>query len=867
MSSSHICQACHRRLAQLRPRSLSQWQQRASFISLAKSTTRTTTDKGKDGILNLGDDARKSKGKYAALPERRQRVPSRPEHPGPADVLESLFEQSITEAAASRDAAPHSIYSLSPYKKVEALKEMIRNSSPPADSFNFFVEHFGPQLGRGPESLKSSPSYLLSTARDLIRRIISAKQRDPFSTTLPSATEVCSVYARLGMLPSTDWIEMMTVLIHNIINATEGATSDITHVQKLFSDLLGAWNLVCRAPGNFKDMPEHSLSQINWSHIPAFSSNDATKIYRKNGLNITFGILTPPFSTKRLSRLPPIVLSTFQLLQSRSAIVQTLQGDSARFTSALARIISVPGLNVSSEDAIGQDEIIAPFIRRHSSEIKSLAAEMTTSDSPEYTSRIFTNPQLGFNRGISFVNKRLHEALRTKNRHQVDELWSDVVQWPVAVNTKIENNTTLQSGTVSAALCNYFILVFMALRRPNSAIDVWNHMIQNQMTPTLETWDSMMSGCKAAKDHAALEGVWRKMQAARVQPDNYCWTTRISGLMACHQLDAAIRALDEMGRIWLDAAQKQYPKMSMDNLQKIGKVEGAVKPTIETVNAAIVGAFRHHKKEYASQILAWAGNYGISPDVNTYNILLYPLLRTGQTQQAMGLLQQMQNAGIEADETTFTTLLDETFRFAADLSPEEQKEMVCSVLDEMEAAGLKANLHTYGKIIYALLQSSSGDMTVVNIVLERMAKSNLEPSTHIYTSLVQYYFAQDPPQLDAVRSTVERASMVHGSTDHIFWDRVVEGYSQAGETAAALRIVAKAKSMDNSVSWLALKDLLYALARNEEWEVAKALVRDQIVETGGPLSPDEKGKEGQHRFWKVAYELGVVNEQGTGVSF
>ncbi|CZR66120.1 uncharacterized protein PAC_16021 [Phialocephala subalpina] len=902
MSSSHICQACRQRLSQLRLRRLPQWQQRACFISLSKNSPQTTTDeKKKDGLLELGDDVGKRKGRYAAFPERPQRIP-RPRlgSANSGDILESLFEQSISEAVASdhmapqpnpppgpyekdvaipqrpswgrnknetvqssqgpykQDEPPRSISSLEPYKNVEILKEMIKGSSPPADSFHFFLEHFGPdtEQEKSRKVLSSLPSYLHQTARNLLRKIIVAKARDPFSTTLPSVTELSGVYLRLGRLQAVDWADLMNPLIRNIINTKEQSFSDATNEQRLLSDLLGAWNVVCRNPGNLEDIPGDSSSQLNWSHIPPVSSRDAFRVYQKAGSVVTFGMLTPTFPIKSLSRIPPLALSTFHLLNCKATTVQNHSGDPARLLSLIGRLINVPGIDVNSGDVLGQDSAVAEFIEKHLPTIKDIASQGATSEEGEDTKRKFVHPQAGLNMGISFTNKRLHEALKTKNRHQVDELWSDVKQWPI---DKSQRKEDAQHRGLSAYLCNYFILIYMTLRQPNRAIDVWNHMVQHGLMPNLATWDSMLSGCKAARDPVALEGVWQKMRMARVEPDIVCWTTRISGLMHCYEPEAAIRALDDMGSRWLEAAKKVYPKMPLEKLQKVDVWVGTVKPDIATVNAAMAGALARKRKDYAHEILAWAGGYGITPDVRTYNTLLLPLLREGQTRQVMGLLHQMQQSGIDADITTYTTILDETFRYAEDLSPEEQKEMVFGIFDEMEQAGLKPEQHTYGKIIHALLQSTSGDMTVVNIVLERMAKLNLEPSAHIYTSLAQHYFNQDPPQLDAAKGLIERASMVIGSTDHIFWDRVVEGYSRAGETAAALRILGKVNAAGNKLGWLTLRELLHALERNEEWDMAKDLVRDTMNDTGGPLSPEVKGEMGQHLFWESAHELKLVD--------
>jgi hypothetical protein len=168
-------------------------------------------------------------------------------------------------------------------------------------------------------------------------------------------------------------------------------------------------------------------------------------------------------------------------------------------------------------------------------------------------------------------------------------------------------------------------------------------------------------------------------------------------------------------------------------------------------------------------------------------------------------------------------------------------------------------MHTYSKIIYHLLQSSSGDTTSVNIVMERMGRQGLEPTSAIYTVLIEHYFDQNPPNLDAVRNLIDRSSMVVGGVDHIFWDRCIEGYARVGETASALQILGKVNDANGKpAGWLSLRTLLLALAENQEWDMARMVVKNAIVDTGGPISPDEHGKEGQHKFWNTAAELGLL---------
>jgi len=284
-----------------------------------------------------------------------------------------------------------------------------------------------------------------------------------------------------------------------------------------------------------------------------------------------------------------------------------------------------------------------------------------------------------------------------------------------------------------------------------------------------------------------------------------------------------------------------------------------VKPTIATINAAVAGLLRRRKPEAAHRILTWAGKFGIHPDNTTYNTLLQPLIRDGRSKEAMALLQQMQHDGIQADVVTFTTILEETFRFSEDHTVEEQQDIIANVFSQMEAAGIRANLHTYGKIIYQLLLNNKTDLTAVNAVMERMSRQGLHPGPHIYTMLVEYYFSRQPPDLDAVRVLIERSKLGDGNNDHIFWDRVIQGYAVLGDTTTAVRILGKVSRPGMRIGWITLQHVLTALAQNQEWEIARALVRNAKLDSGGPLADNIKGKEGEHGFWRLATQLELLD--------
>ena len=746
---------------------------------------------------------------------------------------------------------------------------LIDNNCPAIESWSFFLEHFGPSAWkRDAINRNSSPSYLYIrdgsySGRALLNRIMQARDEDLFSTTLPTFTEVSSVYSQLGILHGQDWADMMFALIVRLLDFQKTEPEDRTHEDMLVSDLVGCWNVVFRQNGR-SEYPAtvEETKSLDWSHANSISTKDAIQAYKKRGVQGCFSLLVPSLPFHQLKDIPVIAVASFSLLTQEHLVKKSIVQEAAILVTSLNRAISLlsadlrPVSSASGLAAASVDEFVKTTwdeTREKATRLKSLplAKSLPLTSNTETPIR------------STFQQRRLQDAFTRQDIRQIDQIWADVANLPV----KKERTTDADAeqagrpdlkGMLSVTLCNQFILIYMALRRPNRAIDVWNHMLSKGLSPNMSTWDCMLTGCKTSRDAKALEGVWAKMQDLQVQPDAVCWTSRIGGLVECNQFDKAIHALDEMGRLWLAAARRQHGDKSIEALRGVGDVPGAVKPTTSTVNAAIDGLLKKQRQEDAHRILAWAGKFGIRPDIITYNTLLRSLIRNGETEEAMTLLQQMNDDGLKADVATFTTVLDETFRYL-EHTPEEQAKIITSVFAEMEAAGIEANLHTYGKIIYYLLQCNTGDMTAVDGVLERMSREGLQPSPYISTMLVEHYFSRQPADLDAVRFLIDRSRLEPSSVDHIFWDRVIEGYSGLGDTTSAVRILGKVHSGSGRVSWTTLQKLLSSLAQNQEWDVARTLVRNTKIDTGGPLPDHVRGKKDQHRFWRLAAELELLD--------
>ncbi|KAK3401077.1 hypothetical protein B0T20DRAFT_405957 [Sordaria brevicollis] len=411
-----------------------------------------------------------------------------------------------------------------------------------------------------------------------------------------------------------------------------------------------------------------------------------------------------------------------------------------------------------------------------------------------------------------------------------------------------------------------FIYGFTALRRPQKAVDVWNKMESIGIKPTINTWTEMIQGATHGKNVSVLNTVWSRMLASGIQLDLYVWTARISGLINLGAVAEGLEALDEMAEKW---------KKQKGTLQ-------AVKPTIEPVNAACAALIRLDRDDLAADVLRWAAKQGIRPDIYTFNTLLQRHVRMGRTDQTLALLESMKEANIEPDAATFTILLEKAMKNLNQQTPQEISQQVTDVIKMMEQSGVMKNMMIYAKAIYLLLEEGERTAHAVNALLAHIWDNDMELSCHIYTMLVEYYFSLTPPNTKAVTALINNRGLhLNENIDHIFWERVIKGYSQANDPVKAEEIFWKVFNEGiTELTMDAMFELLAAMMRQGMFESAAKLVAalnpmkcavtpDQVLASREVEEPAEKearyarmktDRFWKHRFWHLAYNGGLMSD-------
>ncbi|KAK2071780.1 hypothetical protein P8C59_006177 [Phyllachora maydis] len=326
----------------------------------------------------------------------------------------------------------------------------------------------------------------------------------------------------------------------------------------------------------------------------------------------------------------------------------------------------------------------------------------------------------------------------------------------------------------------------------------------------------MIEGCRRARNVDALHHTWDKLVASGLSLDKFTWTARITALIDCGEPDAGLRALSEMAQRWKARHLPENRTL-------------AVEPTIEPVNAALAGLIRLQKLSTARGVLAWAGKQGIQPDILTFNTLLRPLVRGGMTEDINGVFEAMRQLGIEADVATYTILLEGTLARLVDQPPEELTAVVKRILNDMESSGIPANMQTFGKMVYILTQEGERADRPLMVLLDYIHLKRLKMSTHIYTMLAEYYFSRGAEGAKRVADLIKlRNQHEDCEIDRVFWERVIMGYCQAGETSMAWEEYRKLDASGAIVIYSTLYELLLALLRAGETDAAAELIYFKI---------------------------------------
>ncbi|KAI9842700.1 MAG: hypothetical protein M1837_006985 [Sclerophora amabilis] len=726
---------------------------------------------------------------------------------------------------------------------------------------------------------------------DVFRSILSktidiwSSSRSPANLPGPSAAVVQLQDANL--MRDAYWAEILHPLLVAFIQAKdvdeESPEQQMTaEAQKawLMHGILKVWKLFFQSFSSAsKPTGRRSPDSNDWAGLPDEKELERIRVNFSKSFQIRFLHFFPKLGASREGlNLSTAALVTYHLLCTQQAITKDINTTNpTAFQSFIAHLLPYSHTGtVSMKQRLDHwrypkdftASMLAEFENPTSKTLISLASGEYGVETGQFHSESKSME--------SHFLKRLNRAMEKADLERINALWNDAQSWYATERpsggkeegTSSHSSATLPRGDEIAehtkqklpeSLFNRFIMIFMSLRCPDKAIDVWNRLAQAGAGPSQATWHAMLSGCRAARDVHASNDVWQKMISAGVKPDIRCWTTRIHTLSSCGRHELALQTLNQMGRDWLQvipqASRGQMNKDRKAAFATFGDVNGVVKPTIEAVNAAMSGLLYHKRVEDVRRVMVWADTFGIKSDVVTFNMLMKNKIREGDPAGALQLVQAMESLQVTPDIVTFTIMLDGFFRdfIATNTTDEDKQRAAAQTLEEMESLGICANVFSYGTLIDALLKHHS-NLAAAEAVLNHMVSKNIKPSPHIHTMLLHHHFVQPTPDLAIIETLWHRIQLDGGVVDVILYDRMVEGYARVGETNKMMSFLKRMLQEGKIPSWEALSAVVHNLVERNDWQRASEVVTDAYHSDGLPRAGNAGGR-GKKEFWNLVNDL------------
>lgn len=454
-----------------------------------------------------------------------------------------------------------------------------------------------------------------------------------------------------------------------------------------------------------------------------------------------------------------------------------------------------------------------------------------------------------------------------------------------------------------------FIEGFKRANNPAGIHNIWDRLVASGMQVDTAVWTARISGL--IQSGAADAGMQALEEMQRL------WEASVQDQKAAASISNSNSSFSNSGNKKEDHKSKAVKptiepvNAAIAGMLRRGDLAAAkkvlawagrhgIEPDVITFNTILRPLVRDGAADEVAGLLEMMRQRSIRPDEATITILLDDTIGGGamagrspneRAELVKQVLADVEAAGLDANQQNYA-----------------------KIIYLLLQGGEKGRHNTGGGAI-----NDQAD-AAVSVVFQRMRQRGIPMSSHIYTILAENYFMRHPPDLDAVRYLIEHgqpggpagydtrsvgpvdsepansaesesapgpvsasespAESGSGSTiatppsarplptfDRVFWERIVRGFSQVGDTASAQKYFAHiADSV--SVTSSTLEDLLRALIRNDEWEAAAQLVaKVQAQKTiqmqsgiGGETARLVDARQFRHRFWHLAAEHGLLQD-------
>ncbi|ORX92157.1 TPR-like protein [Basidiobolus meristosporus CBS 931.73] len=293
---------------------------------------------------------------------------------------------------------------------------------------------------------------------------------------------------------------------------------------------------------------------------------------------------------------------------------------------------------------------------------------------------------------------------------------------------------------------------------PESAFQVYQRMIKQDILPDLVTYNTLLKVCKQKGDIELLTKVYNiLLEDEGVEPDVVTYSILI---------DAHSKRRN------LGTAQTIYREM----------LANGVAPDLVTFNNLLDGFAKSLDVDQAMALYKEMLDLDIKPNVITFSILINMRAKFGQMEEAMKMYSEMMQQELTPNVFTYTTLID-GFVKTNDI------EKAAAIYQEMLDANISPNVVTYSTLIHAY--SKSGLVSQAMDLFQDMLTNRVYPDAVTYNTLIDAHMKTS--NLESAQRMYKDMLSLNVAPDVVTYSIMIKGYVKAEQLDLAKALVEQMK--------------------------------------------------------------------------
>jgi hypothetical protein len=456
---------------------------------------------------------------------------------------------------------------------------------------------------------------------------------------------------------------------------------------------------------------------------------------------------------------------------------------------------------------------------------------------------------------ITFRTK-ISRAVESRDLQAVHKLWQELESGAQLksgpriryLNDESKNPLSLEHQTTKSF--ESLIRAFATFNEFCMMLDVWDTLLKTGKAISLPTWAIVLQGLARSWDLEAHERVWNEMTTRRIEANENMWICRLKLLVHKRQWRVAVKALSKF-------LSQPRSTETRDQRIHIANSDYSIDP-INLVNVVLRELLHLRYHDDVSEVLIMTEAAGIRSNTATINMLLSAAIKKGGIQGGLQGLDVFRQCNLQPDSATVSILLDASIRQEESspviMSPEEQRDRVTNILNDLEKFGLEINKYTYTILISSLLRTNANE-EAARAVFAHMQAHGIEPPVEACTALASFYFDQNPPNLSGVEELLHEMRHRNQQSDRIFCERMVYGHAKARAIGPMMSFLRESEQRGFFMRWDTLTHVLEALDATNEVDVLKQVMADARNRRGVFQTTHLRQERNATLFWTMMTNL------------